>query len=130
MLCTHPKSAGAQRCKPCSLKAKWADPHFRAKQAAGARKALTALRSDPAFMERQQARLAKGTATIHATKPHLEPEVLARRGRTFSARRLGWCPPYLRGAYRELLAKHFPAAEAREIILQQFDADLRARRAA
>lgn len=56
------------------------------------------------------------------------PDVIERRARTQSARRLSWCPPYLRPLHLAQLNKHMSAAESREIVLAQYDADLRRRR--
>lgn len=70
--------------------------------------------------------------SVNARGLNVRPEDIARRARTDSARKLSWCPPYLRPAYLAILQKHTRAEEARRIILAQYDADLRrqARRAA
>lgn len=56
-----------------------------------------------------------GTATQKAN-----PEIRKRAGRTLSDRKMAWCPPHLRNAYRELLyTKGYLAADARALILEQ-----------
>lgn len=44
------------------------------------------------------------------------PEAQLKKGASCTAKKLGWCPPHLRDAYRALLRKHFTAAEARQLI--------------
>lgn len=129
--CDHPKSWGAKMCRACSLKAKWADPHFRARHAETCRQGLAKLRADPAFQQREATRLTKGRRKAIESGALHTPEVIAKRGRTFTSRRLSWCPPHLRDEYRRLLLhKKIPAAEAREIILAQWDAELERRKVA
>ncbi len=48
------------------------------------------------------------------------PEIHAKVGQTVSATRMAWCPDHLRGDYRRLVNRNFSAAEARQIILDQW----------
>lgn len=89
---------------------------------------LAKLRQDPAFLDRERARRESGLAAMKASRRQSEPDVIARRVATRRERKLGWCPLHLRDEYlRVMRAGRFPAAEARAIILAQFDADLRRR---
>lgn len=124
--CTHPRSASAKKCRSCHLKEKWADPHFRARHAERNRQTLALKRQDPEWVARQNERLAAGRRKAVETGAIHNPEASAKAGRTYSARMLGWCPPHLRAEYRRLVIRgHFKAAEAREIILNQYDAELK-----
>jgi len=56
----------------------------------------------------------------------LTPEVYKKIGASLSATRMGWCPAPLRDEYRRLVkSKSIPAAEARKIILEQHEAEMR-----
>ncbi|WP_158512713.1 hypothetical protein [Sphingobium sp. SYK-6] len=68
-------------------------------------------------------------ARVNEERLNVTPEAIAKRVRTFRARKLSWCPPHLRDEYIRLMVnKHIPAAQAREIILAQWDADLARRK--
>jgi hypothetical protein len=103
----------------------WRDPNFRARQAAGARQVLSDLRADPAFQAREAQRLTAGRRKAIETGALHAPEVRKKHGRTFTARRLSWCPPHLRDMYRDLMInQHHTAAEARRIVLEHYDTEL------
>jgi len=117
MTCDHPKSRNAKMCRACNLKAMWADPEFRARKAAANAQTLRKLRTDPAFVERERARQSRAVRIMNASPRKTDPNVIARRGRTFSERRMAWCPPHLRDEYFRLMKnKHLPALEARKVI--------------
>src|SRR6478736_9150817 len=123
--CNHPKHRSSKRCRACM----WLDPEFRARHAAAGRASLAKTREQPGYLEKHLARATALLAKINADGRSVTPEVIAKRSATYSARRLGWCPSHLRDEYRRLVrSQHLKAAEAREIILRQWDAEL-ARRA-
>ena len=129
MDCGHAKSRAAKRCRSCNLKAMWADPDFRARKARSNAATLERLRQDPAFVERENERRRAACAVMNASGRKSDPDVIARRSRTFSSRRLSWCPPHLRREYIRLMThKHLKAIEAKEVIMDQWRAEL-ARRA-
>lgn len=69
-----------------------------------------------------------GLAEIGRTTAHT-PEAVAKRSASCTATKLAWCPPHLREDYRRLIrTKHIRAAEAREIILAQEQAEIAAMR--
>lgn len=92
-------------------------PETRAKLSAIHRKRC----ADPEVLERWRQHGRKNyhrtLGTDHARQRALDPEVLARRGRTSSDRALAWCPPEYRDEYRHLNRfRHVPADEARRMI--------------
>jgi hypothetical protein len=119
-------------------------PHIRAAQRAGiARKHAT----DPEFLDglRARARRLADDPVINAKRTqHFKegrfwelgtiaaraPEVRARAGRKISATKLAWCPPHLRAEYLHLIRnKRIPAAEARALIEDQNEVEMRRWRA-
>ncbi|WP_125997852.1 hypothetical protein [Sphingobium yanoikuyae] len=126
--CTHPRSKGAKRCRSCNCKAMWADPDFRARKARSNAATLEKLRQDPAFIERERKRQVDGLQIMLERGTQHTPEAIAKRARTFTARRLSWCPPHLRREYIRLMTnKHLPASEAREVILNQWRTEMQRR---
>lgn len=55
----------------------------------------------------------------------LTAESRAKSGRACSATKLAWCPPHLRDEYRTLTKNKMKAGEARRIILEQHEAEMR-----
>ena len=133
--CSAAVSAKAARCRPCSTRRINADPELAARRDAATR----ARNADPGVKAATAARLAAYMATMpeahreqrreqgrRAARLLHSPEVRARNqsqatraraGVSITATKLCWCPPPLRGRYRELTrTKHFTAAEARAII--------------
>jgi hypothetical protein len=54
------------------------------------------------------------------------PEARLRAARSWSEKRLGWCPPELRDEYRSLVIRHkVKAADAKEMILVQHEKNMR-----
>lgn len=131
MHCPHPKSPRATRCRSCNCKAQWADPDFRARKNRISGQTLLRLKQDPAFRARESAAQRRNCAIMNATRRQLTPDELALAGKRQSARKLSWCPPVMRDAYRQLTrSKRIPAAQAREIILGQWKADIARRNSA
>jgi len=114
-------------------------PNVREKQREGVRRKIAA---DPVYLESLRKRAAE-----HARKPETmeqrtryfrenrvwelgtaaQPagsEARKRAGRTISAKRLAWCPPYLRKQYLTLIRNHYGQEEARRIVLDQEAADI------
>jgi hypothetical protein len=59
------------------------------------------------------------------------PEHIARRAAAISNARMAWCPQHLRDEHKRLVrVKKVPAAQAREIILNQWQAEMARRNAA
>lgn len=127
MICPHPKSKGALRCRSCNCKAQWADPEFRARKNAISGAVLRRLKQDPEFLAKEDAGRRRSVVVMNATRRTLTAEQRAIAGRKQSARKLSWCPPALRDEYRRLVRrKRIPAAEAKRIILDQFKRQLNA----
>jgi hypothetical protein len=100
-----------------------ANPERRAEYAKRARIAGQSARSREANSQRLRERPIWQLG--HAALP---PGCDARKrgGAARSARHLAWCPPELRDEYRRLVAnKKVPAKEARAVILDQHEAELR-----
>lgn len=130
-------------CKHHVSAAKAQDPAWREAQKAGAKRALQA---NPERMEALKARIRArntspehrawaadrarqmGLAEIGRAVAHTA-EAQAKRSASCIATKLSWCPPHLREDYRRLIrTKHIRAAEAREIILAQEQAEIAAMR--
>jgi hypothetical protein len=136
--CPAPISRSSRgRCRPCAaayvngcpeiarrrraaLAAKFADPSFRAEQAARLAVSASTPRAIRLRRERgkEQAREVLFRPDVRAHT--MRPEARARAGRSVSERALGWCPVARREEYRHLVRdKRIPAAEARAIILAE-----------
>lgn len=125
--CTHPRSRRAKRCKPCALKALWSDPDFRARKGRQSGDILRRLKQDPEFRAKEDAARRRNVVVMNATRRPLTDEERALRNKRVSARKLSWCPPALREEYKWLVkAKRIPAAEAKQIILDQFKRQIQA----
>lgn len=119
-------------------------PEVRERQRAGIRRKHA---TDPVFLDglRARARSLAHDAEINAKRTeHFKagrywekgsiasraPEVRARAGKASSATKLAWCPPHLRAAYLHLVrGKRFLAAEARAMIEDQHETEMRRWRA-
>ena len=128
-------------CRKCFSRSVPVSDETRAKISAGIKRKLM---EDPEFAEqrKEHARQAsRSPAAVEArterwnrerlwekgTAARCKPEVAKRAGRPLSARRLAWCPPHLRQAYRDLInVKRIKAAEARRMILEQDAAEVAA----
>ena len=55
----------------------------------------------------------------------MTPELRAQQGRTYSRRYWAWCPPELLEEARGMRDKKIPAEEAKRIILEQHERDMR-----
>lgn len=106
--CPHPKSPRAKRCRSCNCKALWADPAYRAAQQERGRIIHREILSRPDVVAKRQA-------------PALRKLVGSKR----TATTLAAIPAHLRPEYRWLKRSHrMAAAQAREIILGQWKADI------
>lgn len=130
-------------CKHHVSAAKAQDPAWREAQRAGAKRALQA---NPERMDALKARMRASNTTPEKRAWAAErarqmglaeigravaqtPEAQAKRSASCTATKLAWCPPHLRESYRHLIySKKIPAAEAREIILAQEQAEIAAMR--
>lgn len=130
-------------CKHHVSAAKAQDPAWREAQRVGAKRALQV---NPERMEALKARVRARNASpehrawaadrarqigLHAIGQQSanNPESIAKRAASSAATKLAWCPPHLREQYRHLLySKKIPAAEARQMILEQEAAEVAALR--
>lgn len=146
MTCPHPKSRKATRCRACQIAHLNSDPQVIANRNA----AIVQRFSDPVVRDQARTRVRALTAAKLADPEQYErlrehgrriyrdvlsrpdviakcqaPEVRARAGRKRTATVLGDIPPRLRAEYRRLKAtKLIPAAEAKAIILAQYQKEL------
>lgn len=150
--CPHPKSAKAKRCRACSIAHMNSDPAIAAKRAAGRKayfdqpgvrmeyrermRAITAATmADPVKMERKREHGRRVYRDV-LSRPDIvakqqAPEVRKRAGLKRTATVLRDIPPHLRDEYKALIrSKLIPAAQAREIILGQWKADIARRNSA
>lgn len=149
--CTHPRSKGAKRCKPCSAKHMATDPEIQRRRREGIqryhqkpgvkleyrermRKALAASMADPEQLERRREHGRWLRANV-LTRPDVvaktvSPEVNAKRAASLSATRMRDIPAAMRDEYRRLVVtKKVPAAEVKAIILDQWKKQIAARAA-
>lgn len=150
--CPHPKSRKAKRCRACQFEWLRSDPDVAEKRRAGLQayfdkpgikmayreriKAVTAATlADPAKMERKREHGRRQARDV-LSRPEVvaktcSPEVRKRAGAKRTATTLRDIPPHLRDEYRSLIrSKLLKAAEAKEIILGQYRADIARRNAA
>jgi hypothetical protein len=130
------------RCRRCLILNLAKDPAFQARRQAGIRRAFQA---NP---ERREEYAARARA-IHKLPQAIEARrrgaierriwergnaaqgpagspARVRAGKKGSAAKLAWCPPHLREHYRYLVySQHVKAAEARALILEQHEAEMR-----
>lgn len=113
-------------------------PEKRAKISAGARRAHL---TDPTLRERKRAAAKRqaarpGERELRAERCRrtqmwrlgvaaLTPESRVKSARACSNTKLAWCPPHLRDEYRALTRNKMRAAEARRIILEQHEVEMR-----
>lgn len=115
-------------------------PEIRARMVNGIRRRLA---SDPVLREQYRANIRKAHQSPKAIAKRKErwakekpwiagnaaqpagSEPRKRMAATISATKLAWCPPHLRDAYRALTRKGHRAAEARRMILEQHETDMR-----
>lgn len=99
-----------------------ADPAFKERQAEMARAAARSPRSRAASV----ANLKRTRAWIagNAAQPR-GSESRARAARNAALTRLAWCPPHLLGQYRALMKKDVKFAEAKRMILEQHEVEMR-----
>lgn len=140
--CTHPRSKGAKRCKSCSAKHMAADPEIRRKRLEGIRRH----NAQPGVRLQKRETLRRTMEEVRARPEHQQwlkdhghrigvaaqqspealakirsPEARAKRAASVSAHRMRDIPVALRDEYRVLTeTKRIPAAEAKQIILDQF----------
>lgn len=121
-----------------------ADPAHREKQRAGIKRKLAA---DPTYLDglRKRARALSNDPEINAKRSAIfvqgryweigtevarDPAIRLKAARASSATKLAWCPAHLRDHYRFLVnSKRMKAAEARAIIMDQHEAEMRRWRA-
>lgn len=150
--CPHPKSRKAKRCRACQLATLLTDPAIAERRRAGQQayfdrpgvrmayreriKAVTAATLlDPAKMERKREHGRRQARDI-LSRPDVvaktcSPEVRKRAGAKRTATTLRDIPPHLRDEYRSLIrSKLLKAAEAKEMILNQYRAEIARRNAA
>ena len=107
-----------KRCK--------ADPEFKADLQKRARKASTS----PGAVKARTERWHREKVWEKGNKAARKPEVRAKAAIATRNTRLAWCPPHLRQDYLDLIYKNREkAADAKKIILDQHDAELRRFRA-
>lgn len=121
-----------------------ADPAHRERQRAGIKRKIAAdptyldglrrrartLSDDPAINAARSRRFTEGRYWEAGTKAARDPDVRAKAGRAASATKLSWCPAHLRPHYRFLVrTKRMKAADAREIIVDQHETEMRRWRA-
>lgn len=132
------KAKGAGHCRGCAgaaihanpehaarrlegIRKKYADPDFRAERGDLIKRNVAHLADDPVHKERLRER-GRTLQREHVRKTDFHavvhsPEARAKRGASITERRLGWCPPELRQAYRDFVrCKGLTAAEARAAI--------------
>lgn len=120
--------AKREACRSAML-AKMADPDFKAlhveRTAAGTRASLAA---DPVKRaERQERGRRVGLLRLGASRIGKGHPIRVEAGRKRSETCMAWCPPSYRSLYRELLLSgNVRAAEARQAVLDQIEADARA----
>ncbi|APL94118.1 hypothetical protein [Sphingobium indicum] len=149
--CTHPRSRGAKRCKSCSAKHMATDPEIQRRRREGIRRhcakpgtilakretlrrTMEKVRATPEHQEMLREhgkRLARDVLTRpDVVAKTLSPETNAKRAASLSATRLRDIPHAMRDEYRVLTeSKRIPAAEAKQIILDQFKRQIGARAA-
>lgn len=133
--CPAPISRNAKgRCRKCAAVYVNSDPEIQRRRAEG----HAAKFADPVFRAEQAARLKANASTQRAVELRRErgkvqardvlfrpdvrasamrPEARAQAGRSVSERVLGWCPPDRRDEYRAMVrSKQATAAEARRMI--------------
>lgn len=106
-----------QRRRREGMAAKFADPQFRAEQAARLRANASTPRAIELRRERgkEQARDVLFRPDVRART--MRPEARAQAGRSVQERALGWCPPERRDEYRTMVrSRQATAAEARRMI--------------
>ncbi|WP_313230202.1 hypothetical protein [Sphingobium yanoikuyae] len=149
--CTHPRSKGAKRCKPCSAKHMATDPEIQRRRREGIRRH----NAKPGVLLAQREMLRKTMERVRATPEHQAmlrahgerlyrevltrpdvvakikaPETKAKRNATLSSTRLRDIPASMRAEYRLLRrGKNLTAAEAKAIILDQWKKQIAARAA-
>lgn len=98
------------------------DPAFKARQGDLARAAANTPQSRAA----SRATLIKTRAWIagNAAQPKGSPSRLLAAERA-ALTKLSWCPPHLRDKYRVLVRKSIPSSEARRIILEEHEIEMR-----
>lgn len=127
-------------CRRCYFRWRAKDPEFQRRRSAGIK---AAMRADPERHERYAARareIAKLPQTRAASSRHCferrlwelgqaaqgpGSEARAKAARTNRERWLSWCPPHLRNDYAALRAKHVRPAEARRLILEHHEVEMR-----
>lgn len=148
MECIHPKSKGAQRCRSCAVKFMATDPDIQRRRREGIaryhaqpgvkleyrerlRKTMERVRSDPIHQEKLRAH-GHWLAENVLRRPDVQaacqtPEARAKRAARLSATRMRDIPQSMRAEYRRLVhSKRIPAAEAKEMVLEEYRAQMRA----
>jgi hypothetical protein len=121
------KSPEAEARRIAGIRAKHADPEFRAAHAKRLAESVAKASKDPAFIERRrehgrrQYENCLSRSDVRAR--NAAPEVRKAASRKTSAKRLAWCPEDLREHYLYLLyTQHIRAAEARVMIEEMIEA--------
>ncbi|MFK4794914.1 hypothetical protein [Sphingobium sp. ZW T5_29] len=149
--CTHPKSRGALRCRSCAAKHMATDPDIQRRRREGIqryhaqpgvkieyrerqRRMMEKVQADPVEMEKRRERghwlRANVLTRADVVEKTLSEETRRKRGATISALRMRDIPAALREEYRRLVhSKRIPAAEAKQIILDQFKRQMGAKKA-
>lgn len=140
--CTHPRSRGAARCRSCSAKHMANDPEIQRRRREGIqryhaqpgvkieyrerqRRMMEKVKADPEQMEKRREHGHWLRANV-LTRPDvvaktLSAETRKKRGASISALRMRDIPAAYRDEYQRLIrSKRIPAAEAKQIILDQF----------
>ena len=139
--CTHPRSRQANRCRACQLAylnspeladrrregmaRHWSNPANVMAAREKIRAVTAATMADPVKLERKREH-GRRQFRDHLSRPDVvaknqAPEVRKRAGAKASATKLRDIPPAMRDEYKRLIrSKLIPAAEAKQIILDQF----------
>lgn len=128
------------RCRGCVGRHVWTYPEQRERQRRGIKRSLaanperldamrrqaSALGRSPEFREKRRQVFLAGRfwEKGNAAQPAGSPSRL-KAGARSSATRLAWCPPHLRDKYRALKAKGLKAGEARSLILEEHEIEMR-----
>lgn len=128
------------RCKPCAVAWLNSSTDIKARRVKGLHRMMAArpewrervralgrLERSPEFRERARQTCTERRLWEYGLPKARTPEANAKRGRSLTEAKLGWCPRELRDHYRTLTKNHgYKAAEARAMILEQHEKDMAA----
>jgi len=117
------------RCQRCALRQMNKDPGIRKRRSEARRRYFAENPDARAALVEQGRRQFLDNRLWEAGSKARTKESFERGARTRTERMLAWCPPELRGEYRRLLSNKYSAEEAKALILDQHEADMRRFRA-